>query len=103
MHSNGYTAAPERKRRSMSRVLAASAALLAVAVLLLVLSIVQSRTAAVRNRDGFQLRNGTSAAYAAAGNGLAAVTTTGAQLFTANGKCAASLDFASDAPMCAGS
>ena len=50
MHSNGYTAAPERKRRSMSRVLAASAALLAVAVLLLVLSIVQSRTAAVRNR-----------------------------------------------------
>ena len=104
MHSNRYTAAPEQKHRSFTRVIAASAAMLCIAALLLVLSVVQSRTAAaVRNRDGFQLRSGDDIFYAAAGNGLAAATTTGAQLFTANGKCAASADFAMAEPMCAGS
>ena len=53
MHSNRYTAAPERKHRNLPRVLAATAAMLCIAALLLVLSVVQSHTAAaVRNRDG---------------------------------------------------
>ena len=55
MHSNRYTAAPERKHRNLPRVLAATAAMLCIAALLLVLSVVQSHTAAaVRNRDGFR-------------------------------------------------
>ena len=103
MHSNRYTAASERKHRNLPRVLAATAAMLCIAALLLVLSVVQSRTAvAARNRDGFQLRSGENVFYAAAGNGLAAATTSGAQLFTANGKCAASADFSMAEPMCAG-
>ncbi len=102
MHSNRYTAAPERKHRNLPRVLAATAAMLCIAALLLVLSVVQSHTAAaVRNRDGFRLRSGENVFYSAAGNGLAAATTTGAQLFTASGKCAASADFAMTEPMCA--
>ena len=102
MHSNRYTAAPERKHRNLPRVLAATAAMLCIAALLLVLSVVQSHTAAaVRNRDGFRLRSGENIFYSAAGNGLAAATTTGAQLFTASGKCAASADFAMTEPMCA--
>ena len=102
MHSNRYTAAPERKHRNLPRVLAATAAMLCIAALLLVLSVVQSHTAAaVRNRDGFRLRSGENVFYSAAGNGLAAATTTGAQLFNASGKCAASADFAMTEPMCA--
>ena len=78
MHSNRYTAAPERKHRNLPRVLAATAAMLCIAALLLVLSVVQSHTAAaVRNRDGFRLRSGENVFYSAAGNGLAAATTTG--------------------------
>ena len=46
MHSNRYTAAPERKHRNLPRVLAATAAMLCIAALLLVLSVVQSHTAA---------------------------------------------------------
>lgn len=103
MHSNDHTAAPAQKYRTLHRVLAASIALLAIAVLLLVLSIVQSRIAAVRNRSGFRLHDGSPVVCAAAGNGLAAVTGNGAQLFTANGKCAANLEFCFDVPMCAGS
>lgn len=104
MHSNRYTSMPERQRRPVSRVLVASAALLVVAVLLLVLSIVQSRSAAaVRNRDGFVLRSGDSPAFAAAGNGLAVATTTGAQLFNASGKCVAAKDADMAEPLCAGS
>ena len=104
MHSNRYTAAPERKSRSAVRVLAASAAMLCIAALLLVLSIVQSRAAAAaRNRDGFRLQIGTAVCYAAAGNGLAAVSQSGAQLFTASGKCAASLELSAEEPVCAGS
>ena len=45
MHSNRYTAAPERKHRNLPRVLAATAAMLCIAALLLVLSVVQSHTA----------------------------------------------------------
>ena len=102
MHSNRYTAAPGRKHRNLPRVLAATAAMLCIAALLLVLSVVQSHTAAaVRNRDGFRLRSGENVFYSAAGNGLAAATTTGAQLFNASGKCAASADFAMTEPMCA--
>ncbi len=86
MHSNRYTAAPERKHRNLPRVLAATAAMLCIAALLLVLSVLQSHTAAaVRNRDGFRLRSGENVFYSAAGNGLAAATTTGAQLFTPAG------------------
>lgn len=71
MHSNRYTAAPERKHRNLPRVLAATAAMLCIAALLLVLSVVQSHTAAaVRNRDGFRLRSGENVFYSAAGNGL---------------------------------
>lgn len=70
MHSNRYTAAPERKHRNLPRVLAATAAMLCIAALLLVLSVVQSHTAAaVRNRDSFRLRSGENVFYSAAETG----------------------------------
>lgn len=104
MHSNSYTDVSERRERNLPRVLAASAAMLCIAALLLVLSVVQSRTAsAARSRSGFQLLSGDSVVFANAGNGLAAASTAGAQLFTAGGKCAASAEFSMTEPMCAGS
>ena len=67
MHSNRYTAAPERKHRNLPRVLDATAAMLCIAALLLVLSVVQSHTAAaVRNRDGVLLLSVDNVFYSSA-------------------------------------
>ncbi len=102
MHSKEYDAEPRRPR---SRVLIASLVLLAVAVALLALSILENRRALsfFQDKNAFQMGGGSSPAYAAAGNGLAAATTEEIRLFSSRGKCVASAPVSLAEPACAAS
>jgi len=77
--------------------------LLAIAVLLLIFSIMQTRRPAAGSQNGFLVQGGQSPFYAAAGNGLAVATTDSIQLFASNGRCAASAQVESLSPVCSGS
>ena len=106
MQSNIKTdsGAPSSARRPGSRrVFAASVVLLVFAVLLLVFSIVQNRRPAAGSQNGFLVQGGEAPFYAAAGNGLAVATTDSIQLFSSNGKCAASAEVTMRSPLCSGS
>ena len=99
MHSDKSETEP----RSPNRVLIASIALLVIALALAVFCIVQPRAAALQKQNGFVLLEGENAYFASAGNGLAAVTSSGAQLFSSAGKCVAELDGEYTSPRCAAS
>ena len=106
MHSNRYTdpSVQTAGRLSTGRVFIAASALLIIAVLLLVLSIFQTRRPAPAGiQNGFLLQSGEAPFYAAAGNGLAAATTEHIQLFSQAGKCVAQADVSLSDPVCAGS
>lgn len=106
MHSNRYAppSVSTAKRLTGGRVLMATAALLLIALLLLGLSIFQTRRpAAAGIQNGFLLQPGEKPFYAAAGNGLAAATTEHLQLFSQTGKCVARADVAMRSPVCVGS
>ncbi len=100
MHSKEYDS---ESRRPRSRVLVASLVLLAVAVALLALSILENRRTLsfFQDKNAFQMGGGSSPAYAAAGNGLAAATTEEIRLFSSRGKCVASSPVSLAEPACA--
>ena len=101
MRSNKENA---QSRRRFPRMLIAAAALLAAAVFLLVMSVLQSRqTILFQSRSGFRLEGGDRVFYAQAGNGLCAATTEWMQLFSSAGKCAAKESASMADPACAGS
>ncbi len=102
MHSKEYDS---ESRRPRSRVLVASLVLLAVAVALLALSILENRRTLsfFQDKNAFQMGGGSSPAYAAAGNGLAAATTEEIRLFSSRGKCVASAPVSLAEPACAAS
>ena len=102
MHSKEYESA---SRRSSSRIFIASVVLLAIAVLMLTVSIVENRRSLpfFRDRNAFSLESGSSVTYAAAGSGLAAATTEHIQLFSSRGKCVAEEEVSLAEPACAGS
>ncbi len=103
MHSNeNAPMTGGRTRRGMSRVLAAVCVLLVMSVLLLILSIFQSRRPASSLRqNGFLPPDGRDTFFAAAGNGLAAADHDEIRLFSSGGKCAASVPVQFEQPMCA--
>lgn len=103
-HSNRYTDSPTACRVSTVRVIAAVGVMLAIAVLLLIMSVFQGRRpAAAGIQNGFLPQAGEKTFYAAAGNGLACASTDGAALYSQSGKCVARADFPMGDPACAGS
>lgn len=103
-HSNRYTHTPAANRMGTGRVTVAVGAMAAIAILLLIMSIFQSRRpSAVGIQNGFLPQAGGKPYYAAAGNGLACATTEGAALYSQSGKRVAQADFPMEEPVCAGS
>ena len=102
MHSKEYESSP---RRSVSRLFIASVVLLAIAVLLMAVSIAENRRSLpfFRDRNAFSLEGEAPAAYAAAGSGLAAVSGEHIRLFSSRGKCVAEDEALLEEPACAGS
>ena len=93
-----------KARLRSPRVLIAAVFLLAAAVVLLVMSLVEGQFSAVlRSRRGFRLDGGDKVYYAQAGNGLCAATTANIQLFSSGGKCAARQEVEMNDPACSGS
>lgn len=92
------------KRRPNSRLLAASAVMLVIAVILLGLSMFRAlRPARSGRQNAFLLPGEPDTFYAAAGNGLAAASPSGARLYSSTGRCAAEADAAMEKPVCVGS
>lgn len=101
MHSEEQTG---KARLRSPRVLVAAVFLLAAAVVLLVMSLVEGQFfVSLRSRRGFRLEGGEKVFYAQAGNGLCAATTTNIQLFTSGGKTAARQEVDMIDPACSGS
>ena len=85
------------------RILTATAALLAAAVFLLIISVLQSRRPSVTLRQNGFLGANAEAVYTKAGNGLAAADRDHIALYAVSGKCAAQARTRFQDPQCAGS
>ena len=96
-------ASPAPSRRRPGRVLAASAVLLAIAVLLLILSVTQARRPAAAMRQNGFLPAEEDAFFSAAGNGLAVAGHSGGRLYSASGKSVAEQEAKMISPVCVGS
>ena len=98
----GAPSAPTGKRTG--RIFAATAVLLAVALLLLILSVVQTRKpSSTLRQNGFLSPEDRADCYADAGNGLAAAGPRRLCLYSSSGKCVAQTEAAMDSPICVGS
>ena len=95
--------APDGTRRGSGRVLAAATALLIIAALLLVLSVLQTRRPSSTLRQNGFLPGGEGVFYACAGNGLAAASPDRIRLFSASGKCVCEREVKMSSPICVGS
>ena len=85
------------------RILSATAALLAAAVFLLIISILQARRPSVTLRQNGFLGANAEAVYTKAGNGLAMADRDHIALYAVSGKCAAQAETLFHSPVCAGS
>ena len=85
------------------RILAATAALLAAAVFLLIISILQARRPSLTLRQNGFLGANAEAVYTRAGNGLAVADRDHIALYAVSGKCAAQAQTRFREPKCAGS